>query len=75
MNLHVSQKIQMKKTISWTIISASITFFVTWAITGSWEFGLSVMIVGRLIKMPAYYRHERFWHRRYKEAKKIEKIK
>ena len=70
MNLHVSQKIQIKKTVSWTIISAIITFFITWVITGSWEFGLSVMVVGRIIKIFAYYRHERFWHRKYKEAKK-----
>lgn len=75
MNLHVSQKIQMKKTVSWTIISAIITFFITWAITGSWEFGLSVMVVGRMIKIFAYYLHERYWHRKYKEAKKAEKIK
>ncbi len=70
MNLHVSEKIQMKKTASWTIISSTITFFVTWAITGSWEFGIGVSVTERIIKVFAYYRHERFWHRKYKEAKK-----
>lgn len=70
MNLHTSEKIRIKKTISWTIISATITFFVTWAITGSWEFGLSVSISGRIIKIFAYYRHERFWHRKYKAGSK-----
>ena len=77
MNLHVSEK-TMKKTASWTIISATITFFITWAITGSWEFGLSVSIVGRIIKIFAYYGHERFWHNRNKAAKKailIDKLK
>lgn len=69
MNLHISEK-TMRKTASWTIISATITFFITWAITGSWKFGLSVSIVGRIIKIFAYYSHERYWHQKYKEAKK-----
>lgn len=70
MNLHVSEKIQMKKTVSWTIISMNITFLVVFAFTGSWEFGLGISITERIIKIFAYYRHERFWHRKYKEAKK-----
>lgn len=70
MNLHVSEKIQMKKTASWTIISTSITFIVVFAFTGSWEFGLGISLTERIIKVVAYYRHERYWHRIYKEAKK-----
>ena len=70
MNLHISEKIHLKKTVSWTIISAIITFFITWAITGSWEFGLSVMIVGRIVKTFAYYRHERWWYKNQQETKK-----
>lgn len=64
MNLLISEKIHLKKTVSWTIISAIITFFVTWAITSSWQFGLSVMIVGRMIKIFAYYQHERWWYKK-----------
>jgi uncharacterized membrane protein len=57
MGLHV------KKTISWTIISAIITFVVVFAFTGSWEYGLGVSLVGRVIKVVAYYRHEGWWEK------------
>ena len=70
MNLHVSEKIQMKKTVSWTIISTSITFLVVFAFTGSWESATAVSLTERIIKIFVYYPHERWWHRKYKAAKK-----
>ena len=69
-NLTTSQKIQMKKTVSWTLISMSITFLVVFAFTHSWEWGASISLTERVCKIPAYYRHERYWHRKYKAAKK-----
>lgn len=74
MNWTTSQKIQATKTLTWALISMTITFFVTWIITSSWEFGLGVSVSERVIKIFAYYPHERWWHKRYKlqkqEAKK-----
>lgn len=69
MNLHTSQRIQLKKTIVWTIISMSITFLVVFAFTGSWEWGATITLTERVIKTLVYYPHERFWHRKYKELK------
>lgn len=51
----------------------TITFFVTWIITASWEFGLTVSVTERVIKIVAYYPHERWWHKRYKLQKKENK--
>ena len=78
MSFSISQVIQLEKTISWTIISSSITFLVTWAITGSWQTGVAISITERVIKLFVYYGHERWWHKRYKaqkqEAKESEKV-
>ena len=69
MNLKTSQKIQLKKVITWTIISVVITTLVGWAITGNIYIGLGIGLIDRAIKMGTYYAHERFWHGKYKEAK------
>lgn len=69
MNLHTSQRIQLKKTVSWTIISMTITFLIVFAFTGSWEWGAGITLTERIFKIVMYYPHERFWHGRYKEAK------
>ena len=78
MSFSISQVIQLEKTISWTIISSSITFLVTWAITGSWQIGVTISVTERIIKLFVYYGHERWWHKRYKsqkqEAKDSEKV-
>lgn len=63
----------MKKTVSWTIISTTITFSVVFAFTGSWEWGATISLTERVIKVFAYYYHERKWHGKYKEAKKAAK--
>jgi len=69
-NLTTSQRIQLKKTASWTIISTTITFIVVYAFTGSWEWGASISLTERVFKIIAYYPHERFWHKKYKALKK-----
>ena len=70
MELRVSQKIQLLKTFSWTIISIVITTIIGWVITGDFYIGLGISIVDRIFKMASYYMHERYWHRRYKAEKK-----
>jgi len=70
MKIKTSQSIQLRKTITWAVLSFCITGGVTWAYTGNFFAGLTVGIIDRLIKLPAYYGHERVWHKRYKEEKR-----
>ena len=70
MNLKTSQSIQLRKTITWAMISFLITGGVTWAITGNFFAGLTVGLIDRAVKIGAYYWHERVWHKRYKEEKR-----
>ncbi len=75
--MKISQNIQLKKTVCWTLISWSITttltFFVAWILTGNvyagFGVGVGIGIVDRIIKVPSYYGHERWWHKKYKVAK------
>jgi len=69
-NWTTSQRIQAEKTISWALISTSITFLVVFAFTGSWEWGAGIALTERVFKIGAYYVHERWWHKRYKVQKK-----
>ena len=69
-NWTTSQRIQAEKTFSWALISMTISFFVVLAVTGSWELGLTISLIGRVIKSITYYIHERWWHKRYKIQKK-----
>lgn len=69
-----SQKVQLKKTISWTLLSMTITILVSWYIFGLYlpqalTIGVTVGVIDRLIKIPAYYTHERIWHKIYKKLK------
>lgn len=69
--LTTSQIIQLKKTVSWRIISLVIVCGVTWVVSGSIELTLKIGIFDTLLKMLSYYGHERYWHRKYKAAKKL----
>ncbi|KKK76403.1 hypothetical protein LCGC14_2863990 [marine sediment metagenome] len=70
MKIKTSQSIQLKKTVTWAIISFTITGGVTWAYTGNFFAGLTVGLIDRIIKVFVYYWHERKWHKRYKEEKR-----
>lgn len=67
--MKISQNIQLKKTICWTLISWSITTTLTWLVTGNIYIGIGLGIVDRILKIPSYYGHERWWHKKYKVAK------
>lgn len=71
MKLGLSHKIQLWKTVTWSIISVTITTIIAWLITGSVAFGVTIGIADRLIKMLVYFVHERFWHKKYKTAKRL----
>ena len=57
----IKNLLSYKKTISWTLISMTITFLVILAFTGSWKIGATISITERIIKLFPYYGHERWW--------------
>ena len=74
MTMTTSQKVQLKKTISWTLLSMLTTTLVGWYIIGwylpqAFAIGITVGVVDRLVKIPTYYFHERIWHKIYKRLK------
>ena len=69
-----TKQLQILKTITWTVISFTITTLIGWAVTGSAAVGLSVGILDRIFKMVIYFIHERFWHKRYKALKAQQKV-
>ncbi len=70
MNLKISEKIQIKKTISWTILSFLVVAIIGCVMTGDLMIGLGIGAADRIIKIGLYYWHERYWHGKYKEAKR-----
>ncbi|MFC1603876.1 DUF2061 domain-containing protein [Planctomycetota bacterium] len=51
------------KTLSWRFIATLITFAVAWIVTGELTFAAEIGIADTLIKLWAYYLHERTWMR------------
>jgi len=59
----VSYKRHILKTISWRIIGTIDTMVISWIITGSWKWGLTIGGVEVGTKMVLYFLHERAWYR------------
>ena len=53
----------ISKALSWRFIATLITFTVAWLVTGKLTFAVEIGIVDTLIKLGAYYFHERLWIR------------
>ena len=51
------------KTLSWRIVATLITFSVAWLVTGKLTFAVEIGVADTLIKLGAYYFHERLWIR------------
>ncbi len=49
------------KAFSWRFIATLVTFTVAWAITKQLTFAAEIGIADTLIKLGAYYAHERAW--------------
>lgn len=49
------------KAVSWRIIATFITFNIAWLITGKLTFATEIGAFDTLIKLGAYYFHERIW--------------
>ncbi|MHC4237661.1 MAG: DUF2061 domain-containing protein [Planctomycetota bacterium] len=50
------------KAISWRFIATLITFFTAWYMTGTFDVAMKIGLLDTLIKMGAYYGHERGWN-------------
>ena len=51
------------KTITWRVLATAITFSVAFILTGELEKAAEIGILDTLIKLGAYYSHERVWNR------------
>ena len=60
METHVRSVI---KALSWRCIATLVTFSVAWIVTGELTFAAEIGIADTLIKVGAYYLHERAWIR------------
>lgn len=59
----VSYKRHIAKTITWRIIGTLDTVVISWIITGSWKWGITIGGIEVISKMVLYYLHERAWYR------------
>ena len=57
-----SVKRHIAKSISWRIIGSLDTFFLSFVLTGSFSFGLSISGIDVILKFFLYYFHERTWY-------------
>ncbi len=61
------------KALSWRFIATLVTFSVAWLITGKLAFAVEIGIIDTLIKLGAYYFHERLWiHVKFGKLRKPE---
>ncbi len=49
------------KTLSWRFVATLITFTVAWVVTGKLTFAAEIGLMDTIIKLGAYYFHERLW--------------
>ena len=51
------------KTLTWRVLATAITFSVAWILLGKLGKAAEIGILDTLIKLGAYYSHERAWNR------------
>ena len=51
------------KALSWRFVATLVTFSVAWLVTGKLTFAVEIGVADTLIKLGAYYFHERLWIR------------
>ncbi len=51
------------KTLTWRVLATAITFSVAWILLGKLGKAVEIGILDTLIKLGAYYSHERAWNR------------
>jgi len=57
-----SKKRSLAKALSWRLIALVITTLVAWYVTGQVALSLGIGLADSLVKIAAYYGHERFWN-------------
>ncbi len=60
-NEHLSRSIL--KSVSWRVIGTLDTIAISWLITGTLEFALSIGFIELITKMVLYIVHERLWNK------------
>lgn len=63
-----SYKETLVKTLIWRVIATSITFLVSWIISGNLKFGLLIGGIDTVLKTIGYFSYERFWIRFNKKS-------
>ena len=58
---HATQRRSLAKTLSWRILASLDTFILSYVITGSPVWGVSIAGGEVLTKIALYYGHERAW--------------
>ena len=58
-----SRRRSLAKALTWRVVACLITTGVAWAISGKATVGLEVGVLDSLVKIGAYYLHERAWIR------------
>ena len=59
--MKLSRKRHLLKAISWRFFGSSITFLLSWLITGNIVIGIYVSGIETFTKILLYYAHERLW--------------
>ena len=59
----VSYKRHILKTISWRLVGTLDTVIISWPVTGSYAWGLTIGGIEIISKMILYYFHERAWYK------------
>jgi len=59
----ISRKRHIAKTFTWRLIATTVTFLLTWGVTGKLAVGVAVGGLEASSKMILYYLHERAWYR------------
>lgn len=51
------------KAVTWRAGGTVVTFFIAWAITGEATLSVGIGLLDSLVKVGAFYLHERMWNR------------
>jgi uncharacterized membrane protein len=63
MSYNVSYKRHLAKTVTYRILSSTISFLIVWIISGDFKLGLSLSFAEVMIKPAQYFIHERIWYK------------
>ena len=59
----VKRQRHILKAITWRIVATTTTFLLAWFITGEIEIAIKFGVIEVIIKLLAYYLHERMWYK------------